>query len=335
MARHSASRLCTVRGEQCKCKASAANVRTFLNTGGFLFALVCLLLLYGIFGEPNRKIQLLSGLLFLVNLAGLAFTRTLTAAVGLAACLGLWLVFHHWWVLRTRRRVTGFLVLLWVALAAAVAVAGFLATHSGLKDRIGLVFSQMRSGDWTQVTSGRQPVYVITWQMIQERFWQGRGLNTFSRDFFFYRVGTPVGQSVELIDQPGTFREVHNEYLQVWEELGFWGLCFLAGILFWPLLRAVPLLFRTSDAARSYWIGMLCLGVVFFAINCLGHFPLHVSLSAACLVLLLAGLRQLESPAGHLDEAGSVRPEAGSQPGQKRRPQSCGLHDPEADSPSL
>ncbi|MDA2929425.1 O-antigen ligase family protein, partial [Acidobacteria bacterium AH-259-O06] len=282
-------------GEVLKGRLTPAGFIGDVGSGGFLFALVCLILLYPMLAEKDKRIRIASALLFSLNLAGLAFTRTLTAIIALVVCLGIWLVFHHWWVLRTTRKITRQLLFFWMVLLLGVIVAVGAVMTSGVQERIEVVWSQMKQGDWTLATAGRQPVYLITWDMIRHRFWLGYGLNTFRQDFFFHRVDTPFGQSVNLIGQPGTFGEVHNEYLQVWEELGFLGLLFFVAFLFWPAIKAVPLLFRTQDSRRCYWIGILSIGLVFVAISCLAFFPFHLSLTSACVVLLLAGLRHFQN----------------------------------------
>ena len=266
-----------------------------VNSGGFLFALVCLILLHGMLVGKSRKIRMVSVTLFFVNLIGLAFTRTLSAILALGVCLGIWLIFHHWWVFRSGRKMTRDLVFLWLTLLLGTGGVVAVVVGSGLQERMNVVWSQIQRGDWTQVTSGRHPVYLITWDMIKIRPWLGYGLNTFGHDFFFHRAGTAVGQSVDLIDQPGSFQETHNEYLQVWEELGFGGFLFFVALLFWPAIRAVPVLLRTEDPQQCYWIGIVSIGIVFVAINCLAFFPFHVSITSAYIVLLLAGLRHFQN----------------------------------------
>ncbi|MGH9341414.1 MAG: O-antigen ligase family protein [Acidobacteriota bacterium] len=282
-------------GEVLEGRVTPAGLIGDVNSGGFLFGLVCLILLYGILGQSDRKIQFISLALFLVNLTGMAFTRTLTAIFSLLACLAVWLVFHHWWVFRTERRLTRAVVILWIVLALGFVGAGVLGVKAGVMDRVELVWEQMRRGDWSAATSGRQPVYLITWEMIKEQPWLGYGLNTFGQDFFFYRSQTAFGQEQELLNLPGAYREVHNEYLQIWEELGLSGLLFFLVLLVGPVLLALPLMLRLKDPQEIYWLGVLCLGVLYTALNSLGFFPFHVSLTAAYIVLLIGGLRHFET----------------------------------------
>lgn len=262
------------------------------NSGGFLFGLMTLLLI-PLMVNANRRLRriLVLGLLAL-NLAGLLYTRTLTAAIALAVCLGLWLVFHHWWWLRHTRRVTRGLVVLWLVLLAGGAAAGAVAVRAGLAERLGDVLEQARKGDWTTVTAGREPLYRLTWQMIQERPLTGRGLNTFGREFFHYRTETETGRSVDLIQQPGAFREVHNDYLQVWLELGLPGLLGLLALFGVPLLLSWTAVRREPDRKAQYWYGTLAIAVVYVLISALAFFPLRLSLTGAACLLVLAGIRR-------------------------------------------
>ncbi|GAB4108953.1 MAG: hypothetical protein Kow001_08050 [Acidobacteriota bacterium] len=282
-------------GETLAGRLNPAGLIGDVNSGGFLFGLVTLLLV-PLLVEANRTGRriLVAGLLVL-NLVGLAYTQTLTAFVALAVCLALWLIFHHWWLLRHTRRVTRGLLLLWLGVAVGLTAAALAGSRSGIFDRLAEVVEQAREGRWTTVTAGREPVYRITWRMIREQPWLGRGLNTFGREFFAFRTGTAEGQSVRLIQQPGAFRETHNDYLQVWAELGLPGLLLLLGLLGWPLLRAWTCVRREKDRRAQYWYGVLALAVVYVLIAALAFFPLRLSLTSACVAMILAGLRYHQS----------------------------------------
>lgn len=294
-------------GETLAGRLNPAGLIGDVNSGGFLFGLVTLLLV-PLLVEANRagRRVLVVGLLAL-NLLGLAYTQTLTAFAALAACLVLWLVFHHWWLLRHTRRVTRGLLLLWLGVAAGLTAAALAGSRSGIIDRLAEVVEQAREGRWTTVTAGREPVYRITWRMIREQPWLGRGLNTFGREFFAFRTGTEEGQSVRLIQQPGAFRETHNDYLQVWAELGLPGLLLLLGLLGWPLVRAWTCVLREKDRRAQYWYGILALAVVYVLIAALAFFPLRLSLTGACIALILAGLRYHQSGGEHEEVGYSAR----------------------------
>jgi O-antigen ligase len=274
-----------------------------VNSGGFLFGLSVLLLVPCIVVEKSRAVRVAATVLLLLNLVGLAYTRTLTALGALLVCAVLWLAFHHWWRLRTWEGARNWaggrrdLVVLWIVLVVGGAAGVGVAYQSGMASRIVEVAGQARRGNLTFATAGRQPVYWLTWQMIREEPWLGRGLDTFGRDFFHFRTETEEGQSVRLIHQPGAFREVHNDFLQTWEELGVVGLLFLVALLALPVVRSFRLVPRLTDPRDAYWTGVLTLVIPYLFVVCLGFFPLRVTVTGAYVVLALAALRTWQKEA--------------------------------------
>ncbi len=274
-----------------------------VNSGGFLFGLACLILLYGVVVEKDRKLRILSSLFFSLNLLGLVYTQTLTAVLALMVCLGLWLVFHHWWIWRTQINITRKLVLFWAILLPVLMGVTSIALKVELKSRIQFVWQQIQQGDWSMATAGRHGVCLITWEMIKDRPWFGSGLDTFGKSFFDFRTTEEYSREVTLIDQPGAFRQVHNEYLQVWEELGLVGLLLFLAVFFGPLLRSAGQLVGTADPQKLYWMGILSLGLVFVAFSSLSFFPFHLSVTSACIVLLFASLRHFQIKEAKVSEA--------------------------------
>ncbi|MBI4446801.1 MAG: O-antigen ligase family protein [Acidobacteria bacterium] len=291
-------------GETLEGRITPAGFIGEVNSGGFLFALVSLVLIYFVMAERALHLRIAGGVFLILNFVGLVFTRTLTAIIGFALCLVVWWVFHHWWILRQKNYKA--LVGPWIFVSVGLLVGSVAFFRSGIQERVEQVMKQMAAGDWSAVTTGRQPVYLITWDMIKAAPWLGHGLQTFGNDFFYHRAGTPVGQSVTLIPQPGAFREVHNEYLQIWEELGAIGLLFFLLLLFWPVFRSARLIVK-SEPQAAYWAAILSIGALFVAVSCLGFFPLHLSVTSAYIVLVVSGLQNMQGPElAHSKPAGSV-----------------------------
>ena len=266
-----------------------------VNSGGFLFGLAVIVLIYFVVTDQRRALKVTAGLLIGMNLVGLAYTRTITASLGLVVCALLWVAFHHWWVLREGRGFTRELGILWLLLAVFAVGAFGVAYRAGLVQRVVAVGKAVNDGQWTYATAGRVPVFLLTWEMIKQEPWLGRGLNTYGKDFFSYRVGTEAGRSARLLHQAGSFREAHNEYLQIWEELGLPGIAIFLGLIAGLLWRSFVCLKTESDPRQTYWIGVLTLGVIFVAIGCLAFFPLHLSLTGAYIVLLCVALRSSQT----------------------------------------
>jgi O-antigen ligase len=265
-----------------------------VNTGGFLFGLGCLISLYWIVNGADRRLKGLGIAVFSINLVGLLFTRTLTALAACVICILLWVLFHHWWTLRFSPNPKRALALLWVVGVAALVTGGVVAQQAGAVDRVSAVADRIFRGDIDAATSGRGPVFRITWEMIQENPWLGAGLNSFASDFFFARADSEFGRGQKMASRPGAFRQAHNEYLQTWAEVGLLGLLLFLGLLMLPLALGVRRLVGGKDARKTYWTAVLCLGVIFVLVDSAGFFPFHLSISAAFIALLLASLRRDE-----------------------------------------
>lgn len=265
-----------------------------VNRGGFLFALTLIILLYFVFSNSGRKPGLkifVSGLMICI-LSGLVFTRTMTSILGLAACLALWVAFHNWYLIRKERASLKKLLVFWLIMVIGLAGITALGYRAGVTDRVKSITEMVSRDALIYASSGRTPLFFLTWKMIQGSPVIGRGLNSFPIDFFQFKTETETGKDVRLMPQPGAFKEVHNEYLQTWLELGIIGLFLLI------LLFAVPFLFGARAIVRglpgedAYWTAMLLLGLVFTGITCLAFFPLHLAVTAPYICLIIAGLVQ-------------------------------------------
>ncbi len=268
-----------------------------VDTGGFVFGLAALFCLYPLVVGKRLTWRLLAATLLAANLVGLLATRTLTAFGALTVCLALWLGFHGWWTWRqgaTRRHlmIAGTVIL-------AVLLGGYwVGEKTGLVTRIERLGEQIAEGNWARVTSQRQPVFLLTWQMIEQQPMVGGGLGSFAHDFFFFKIDTVSGQPFEVLNRGGSFQQAHNEYLQIWAELGIIGMLLALGLAMLLLWRALRQAFTTKDREHSYWLAVQSLALMFVLISCLAFFPLHVTSAAAVVVLVLASLRRATSAGG-------------------------------------
>ena len=280
-----------VSGEELSGRTTPAGLIGEVNSGGFLFALMALISLAGVLSENVRWRRLAWGLILLSTILGLIFTRTLTAVAGFAVCLTIWVLWQHWRILVKRQGSVRWLAGFWCFLLLAGVVSFVAASRAGLTDRIAGVARQISQGEFVSATAGRQPIFQLTWHMITEKPVLGRGLNSFGMDFFSYRADTDIGQSVQLLTQPGAFRQTHNEYLQLWEELGLIGLLGWGGLLVALLWQSIRSALNTPDQATAHWRFHLFLGLVLLAFTSLTFFPFRMGLTAAFAVLLIAGVR--------------------------------------------
>lgn len=268
-----------------------------VNTGGFLFGLAVLGLLTPAVLEKRLKVRLLVLGLLSANLLGLLFTRTLTAIGGLSLCLVLWLPFHHWWLWRQPASFRRRLVRFWGVILLFLVVGLGAAYTSGAATRLIRTAERMAAGEIGPVLSGRLPAFFITWQMISEKPWTGHGLDTYGQEFFFARVDTEYGRQLS-IRSPGAFREAHNEYLQIWAELGLPALLLFLAVWLLAVVRVIQRAVRLQDQERVYRHVLQSLSAVFILISNLTFFPFHLSVSAAVAILVLACLLSEESEHG-------------------------------------
>ena len=265
-----------------------------VNRGGFLFALTLIILLYFLFcgkdQKPGRQVFVV--LLAIFILSGLVFTRTMTSILGLSACLLIWLVFHNWFLIRKQQVSWKKLLIFWLIVVVGLSGITALGYRAGVADRVKGLVELVERDAWIYVSSGRTPMFFLTWEMIQESPLMGNGLNSFPVDFFRFKTETEIGRSVRLMPQPGAFKEAHNEYLQTWLELGIIGLVLLVLLFFLPFYYGIRAMFRDIPNEDVYWIAMLLLGLIFTGITCLAFFPLHLAVTAPYICLVIAGLAQ-------------------------------------------
>ena len=298
-------------GETVSGRLTPAGLLGEVGSGAMLFGLIVLVSVYFLLFERNQRLRVTWLFIFLCNLTGLLFTRTMTASLALSGCLVLWLGFHHWWVFKRHPQSLRRLGAVWIVLLLAVGLSAAFAVQSRLWNRVRQATRQVMSGSLEVATGGRYSVYLITWDMIQDRPLAGHGLTSFAPVFYHYRTETRVGREMILLPQAGAFREAHNEYLQTWAELGLPGLLLLAGLLGFSLFSALRRSFREADPQRCYWCGVLALALIYFLVGSLTMFPFHVSATAIFVTLIVGSIR-------HLDQYGFEENGTASRGGRRR-----------------
>ena len=211
-------------------------------------------------------------------LAGIAATRSLTAALALfagGALLGALAV--------PRRRALVLLVLL----AAAGGGAALLPPISARLDELA---GTLRAGRFAAATSDRLGAWAAAVEMVRERPFTGFGPGTFAAEFAVHRVKAEERLQRRLIHQKvtGAFGEAHDEPLQAAAELGPPAAAAALGA-FAALLVGLLRLARAPDApARAEAIVVVAV-LAAGALAALLWFPLQREVTA--LPLLLAAGR--------------------------------------------
>jgi len=238
---------------------------SFLN----LLLLPCLAL-YLLKELGNKKLLAISLLLF----AGLLATQSKGGYLGLMAGA----LFFVVWLQKNKQSIDRSRLL--KVLAGMVAVIVVMQLLELLISTIGIsardhtirITDLVERGD-----IGRSTLYQIALDLLREDPWWGRGY--FNFQYFFQRdqFGIYIGKATKF---------VHNDYLQVWLEVGIAGLLTLlalVGVSLWTALRRHARISRNRLALK----GALGAGVVSVFAHSMVDFPLY---PPAILVVLGAAL---------------------------------------------
>ncbi|MBI2820632.1 MAG: O-antigen ligase family protein [Acidobacteria bacterium] len=297
-------------------RENAAGLVGDVNTAGAYLAISLVLSLNAMFNARSlfRKMLVLAGLGAI--LIGLLCTQTLTALIATAAACVALTIFNGYLFLfghRERRK-------LWIALACLLLIVAagtsFTLNNTAFRERLQHRYRDLRAGNWAELTSYRAPMFTVTWRMAMERPWKGHGLHSFATDFFAAKLRYLPG---ELITMPlsieSTPRQTHNEYLQVWAELGTVGLgLLLAVVIGLFLLGFAGLAAHRSLEDRLAVVSALC-ALVAIATMSLSFFPAHLALTAVWIAIVAAAICALVRPGGVADppvqpQRSSLRPPA-------------------------
>jgi tetratricopeptide (TPR) repeat protein len=153
----------------------------------------------------------------------------------------------------------------------------------------------------------------ITWEMIKAHPFIGIGLGDFKLEFLDYKakfLQTPRGERYRDLYIPLAL-QAHNDYLQMWAELGTLGLLVIGALVFTVFTSGLRRAKRFSSSIgkgeeagqeraeeKALSIILLLAGVLTFMGDAFFSFPLHLPASALCLIVLLAILdsRHLQAP---------------------------------------
>ena len=129
-------------------------------------------------------------------------------------------------------------------------------------------------------------MWKTTFEMIKEKPLLGSGIGNFKMNYLDYQAEF-LKDNPYYVKYSGKAGEAHNEYLQMWAELGIFGLgIFLLIIFVFYNLVGKFLKEEKNNKERLMCLGLF-LGINCFLIHSLFTFPLHVSTLGSAFFILL------------------------------------------------
>jgi len=232
------------------------------------------------FATRNRthKILHLVGILAIGGSLILTFTRGSYLAIGISS------IFMFFLYLASRGK--GFIKehkKVFILVLALIILVTFLFAIPNPLNKPGTVISKIKGRiSITQFTKGsslkrREAIWGFTVLMIKDRPFLGLGIGTFKYNSLKYQAKFfEQGQNRSLLYPHGFATKAHNEYLQLWAELGIVGL----GIFIWLIIcyfnYGIKFLKKIKDDYKQGIIIGLMGAVVAVLVDGIFGFPLHL-----------------------------------------------------------
>ena len=118
-------------------------------------------------------------------------------------------------------------------------------------------------------------MWKTTFEIIKEKPLLGSGIGTFKMNYLDYQAEF-LKDNPYYVKYSGKAGEAHNEYLQIWAELGIIGLGIFIGIILMFYNLIINYLKKVDNNKDKIIVFGLVLGITCFLIHCLFTFPLHV-----------------------------------------------------------
>jgi len=238
----------------------------------------------------NRKILLLIGILTMGTTLIVTFTRSSYLALGVS----LLFMFLLFLLSRGKNFLKENKKLFMILLIVIILVVSIFIIPNPL-NKPGTAISQIKGRiSIPQLTntfsSGRRiAIWKFTWMMIKDYPILGSGIGTYKYNTFRYQAKFFEQGDNRSIYPYGFADKTHNEYLQLWVELGTIGLAIFLWLLITYFIYGIRYLKREKDKQRQGIMIGLMGAVVAFLVDCFFWFPLHLS-SNLSLFWLFMGL---------------------------------------------
>lgn len=140
--------------------------------------------------------------------------------------------------------------------------------------------------------------WATAWQMVKEHPAFGVGAGNLKVNFALYQAKVREGEpyKTHLAFRATSESNVHNEYFQIWAEMGTVGLLsFLAIFICYFLRLFLSLKWVSQEEERVFQIG-IATSILAFLLYSLTNFPLHI-VPNSCLLFFLLGVSETAFPA--------------------------------------
>ncbi|MBI3950269.1 MAG: O-antigen ligase family protein [Acidobacteria bacterium] len=131
---------------------------------------------------------------------------------------------------------------------------------------------------------GRVWMWAVTWTMIKDAPWGGHGLGTFGLHFPLYQAKVFSQEwAAPFVSNASFTSYAHNDYLQLWAEVGLLGLLAF-GMLVWMVVKRGRAL-ANDPVALGCWAALISL-----LVNAAVAFPLHLPTTLMLFAVLLGAV---------------------------------------------
>jgi O-antigen ligase/Tfp pilus assembly protein PilF len=249
----------------------------------------------------NRKILFLIGILAMGTAIILTFTRSSYPALGVSLIFmfSLFLLSRGKEFIKENKKIFIFLLIV-IILAVSIFIIPTPLSKPGtaisqIKGRVSItrLINDFSSGR-------RIAIWKFTWMMIKDHPILGSGIGTFKYNDLRYQAKFFEQGDNRSIYPYGIADKAHNEYLQLWAELGTIGLAIFLWLIIAYFNYGIRCLKREKDEQKQGIMIGLMGAVVAFLIDSFIWFPLHLSANVSLLWLFigLTMVMGLEKKAG-------------------------------------
>jgi len=246
---------------------------------------------FGFFGNAGYFSEyFLIGILAMGSTIALTFTRTPYLALGVSFIFMGFFFFASRGKSFFKENKKIFIVIL----IAVILIVSLFVIPTPLSEK-GTVISKIKErASVTQLvsefsTGRRMAIWKYSTLIIKDYPWLGSGIGTFKYNSLRYQAKfLDQGENRSLYPY-GIAEKVHNEYLQIWTELGIIGLLVFIWLVFTYFNYGLKTLKRSKDNIYRQGIIIGLMGsVIAFLVDCVFWFPLHHSFTSFLLWLYLS-----------------------------------------------